>query len=236
MKKNSTPQKRLCRVCRCDVTALWPQVICNKKSCAVAWKEDKRIRANAQHRKYAKKTKLSRRQPRKKCEICGRKQKLTDDGRAYTCARQSCKDAWEKKLKTRKRKREQNVVFSRKKNRQEKKLAKEKLTKEKLSKQKLAKQKLIRQKLIKQKLAKEKLIKQKLNEKALLFNKDHEDYFDDDMFREEQKEYHKSNGRFCHDCGKALWGNFYKRCPKCAKVRIRGISDLDVSAPAILHF
>jgi hypothetical protein len=61
-----------------------------------------------------------------------------------------------------------------------------------------------------------------------LYDRNSEEYFDADVYEKDQKEYLKFNGKFCRKCQKALWGNFYFRCPECAKVDTKGISDNDI--------
>ena len=46
------------------------------------------------------------------------------------------------------------------------------------------------------------------------FDKEDEDFFDDDIYKKEQEEYHKPNGKICN-CGEKLYGNDHFRCPEC---------------------
>jgi hypothetical protein len=150
-------------------------------------------------KKSARYYKKYKRKERKRCEICKKVIPRDVHGTSKTCGREKC-------VKERAR-----IVRVKKKLRYAIRMRKEEVReKEQLKAKEKKKQKVVTLR------------------KPLIFDKRHDDYFDNDMFIAGQKELEKKNGRYCKKCGKALTGNFYNVCPTCVPNVTRladGISD-----------
>jgi hypothetical protein len=145
---------------------------CNDPVCQKVKIADRKIEAAERYqKKHVRKKRL--------CPVC--KTDVTDLWPKRTCATKECEDVWKDTCRVNRRKqdRERNRL-----NRLKKKKAKKK--------------------------AKVICIK-----RALVIDKSHEDYFDNDMFLEKQKELKKPNGNYCQRCSKALTGNYHNHCPNC---------------------
>ena len=149
---------------------------CNDPVCQKVKVADRKIEtAERYQKKHVRKKRL--------CPVC--KTDVTDLWPKRTCATKECEDVWKDicRVNRRKQDRERNRL-----NRLKKKKARKKARKK----------------------AKVICIK-----RALILDKSHEDYFDNDMFIAQQKELKKKNGNYCQGCGKALTGNFHNHCVRC---------------------
>jgi hypothetical protein len=189
-KKRCPRKPKFCTVCGCDITALWPETICGRQSCIDVNKEKKKSIISKKSARYYKKHK--RKLKRKRCEICRKRIPRSAHGSAKTCGRDEC--VKEKAAIIRARKKLRHVI---------------------LVSQREAKERKIEQLRIKKKEVKQKKQKVVVFKRPLVFDKNDEDYFDNDMFIAKQKKLEKKNGRYCERCKKALTGNYYNHCPTC---------------------
>jgi len=211
----------LCRTCGKDCTDLWPKVTCNEQTCIDKWEEQKKINRAKRYHTYSRNKRSIR-----FCEVCKKRIPKHIDGRSWICGEQTCIDKWKIICAERVKERRQREKDAIKQERYIKKRKKEIAIKRFELKEKLDKI-AVKKVKIKKKTKKTDINKSKI----LKFNKTlvkDEEYFDDAMYRKEQEEYNKPNGKICKKCKKALWGNYYRLCPECFRAVSNNAPSIDI--------